>query len=65
MSRNEAWPGICGIFLAVVTQGKRWQAFLQNHREVIVAFDVFTVPTVTFLKLFHGFATAPQGDERK
>ena len=28
--------------------GKRWLAFLQNHREVIVAFDFFTVPTVTF-----------------
>ena len=24
---------------------KRWLAFLQNHREVIVAFDFFTVPT--------------------
>jgi hypothetical protein len=28
--------------------GKRWLAFLQNHREVIVAFDFFTVPTLTF-----------------
>ena len=28
--------------------GKQWLAFLQNHREVIVAFDFFTVPTVTF-----------------
>jgi hypothetical protein len=28
--------------------GKRWRAFLQNHREVIVAFDFFTVPTLTF-----------------
>ena len=27
--------------------GKRWLAFLQNHREVIAAFDFFTVPTVT------------------
>lgn len=25
--------------------GKRWLAFLQNHREVIVALDFFTVPT--------------------
>lgn len=25
-----------------------WLAFLQNHREAIVAFDFFTVPTVTF-----------------
>ena len=28
--------------------GKRWLAFLQNHREVIVAFDFFSVPTLTF-----------------
>jgi transposase InsO family protein len=28
--------------------GKRWLAFLQNHREAIVAFDFFTVPTVKF-----------------
>ena len=29
-------------------QGKRWLTFLQNHRDVIVAFDFFTAPTVTF-----------------
>ena len=27
---------------------KRWLAFLANHREVIVAMDFFTVPTLTF-----------------
>ncbi len=27
---------------------KKWLSFLKNHREVIVAFDFFTVPTVTF-----------------
>ena len=32
--------------------GKRWLAFLQNHREMIVAFDFFTVPTVTFQLLY-------------
>jgi putative transposase len=32
--------------------GKRWLAFLRNHREVIVAFDFFTVPTVTFQSLY-------------
>jgi hypothetical protein len=32
--------------------GKRWLAFLQNHREVIVAFDIFTVPTVPFQLLY-------------
>jgi transposase InsO family protein len=32
--------------------GKRWLAFLQNHREVIAAFDFFTVPTVTFKLLY-------------
>jgi len=31
---------------------KRWRAFLHNHREVIVAFDFFTVPTVTFQLLY-------------
>lgn len=32
--------------------GKRWVAFLQNHREVIAAFDFFTVPTLTFRLLY-------------
>jgi putative transposase len=32
--------------------GKRWLAFLANHREVIVAFDFFTVPTLTFKLLY-------------
>ena len=32
--------------------GQRWLTFLQNHREVIVAFDFFTVPTVTFRVLY-------------
>ena len=32
--------------------GKRWLAFLQNHREAIVALDFFTVPTVTFQLLY-------------
>jgi transposase InsO family protein len=31
---------------------KRWLIFLQNHREVIAAFDFFTVPTVTFQMLY-------------
>ena len=31
---------------------KHWLAFLQNHREVIVALDFFTVPTVTFRLLY-------------
>jgi hypothetical protein len=31
---------------------KQWLAFLQNHREVIVAFDFFTVPTLTFQLLY-------------
>src|SRR5262249_59485679 len=29
-----------------------WLAFLENHRDVIVAFDFFTVPSVTF-RLLH------------
>jgi hypothetical protein len=31
---------------------QRWKAFLANHREVIVAFDFFTVPTLTFKVLY-------------
>jgi putative transposase len=31
---------------------KRWLVFLANHREVIVAFDFFTVPTLTFQLLY-------------
>src|SRR5215468_9232603 len=31
---------------------KQWRAFLHNHREVIVAFDFFTIPTVTFQLLY-------------
>jgi hypothetical protein len=31
---------------------KRWLTFLQNHREVITAFDFFTIPTVTFQLLY-------------
>lgn len=27
---------------------KPWLTYLRNHREVIVAFDFFTVPNVTF-----------------
>jgi transposase InsO family protein len=31
---------------------RRWLAFLNNHREAIVAFDFFTVPTVTLQQLY-------------
>jgi transposase InsO family protein len=40
--------------------GKRWLAFLQNHREVIVALDFFTVPTATF-KLLYCFLVIEHG----
>jgi len=40
--------------------GKRWLTFLQNHREVIVALDFFTVPTVTF-KLLYCFFVIEHG----
>jgi len=40
--------------------GKSWLAFLENHREVIVAFDFFTVPTVTF-KLLYCFFVIEHG----
>ena len=29
-------------------KAKRWLAFLHNHREVMAAFDFFTVPTLRF-----------------
>lgn len=32
--------------------GQRWLSFLPNHREVIVAMDFFTAPTVTFKLLY-------------
>ena len=32
--------------------GRRWLAFLRNHREAIAAMDFFTVPTVTFTLLY-------------
>ncbi len=31
---------------------KRWITFLRNHRDVIVAMDFFTVPTLTFRMLY-------------
>jgi hypothetical protein len=31
---------------------KKWRAFLRNHREAIVALDLFTVPTATFQVLY-------------
>ena len=37
---------------------KSWLAFLQNHREVIVAFDFFTVPMVSFQLLYCFFVIA-------
>jgi putative transposase len=33
---------------------KRWLAFLENHREVMAAFDFFTAPTLTF-RVLYGF----------
>jgi hypothetical protein len=33
-------------------KAKRWLAFLHNHREVIAAFDFFTIPTLTFHVLY-------------
>ena len=39
---------------------KSWLAFLENHREVIVAFDFFTVPSVTF-HLLYGFFVIEHG----
>ena len=33
-------------------KAKRWRTFLNNHRELIVAFDFFTVPTLMFKTLY-------------
>ena len=35
-------------------QLKRWVAFLRNHKEVIAAMDLFTVPTAS-LRVLYGF----------
>src|SRR5262249_31107877 len=43
--------------------GKRWLAFLQNHREAIVALDFFTVPTITF-KLLYCFFIIEHGHRK-
>jgi transposase InsO family protein len=43
--------------------GKQWLTFLANHREVIAAFDFFTVPTATFKLLYCFFVT--EHDRRK
>jgi hypothetical protein len=42
---------------------KHWLAFLANHREVIVAFGFFTVPTLTF-QLLYCFLVIEHGRRR-
>ena len=44
-------------------RAKRWLAFLNNHREVIAAFDFFTVPSLTFRTL-HCFFVIEHGRRR-
>jgi len=46
--------------------GKQWLAFLRNHREVIVAFDFFTVPTVTGASgsLLHTLSRSSRGQRK-
>jgi hypothetical protein len=39
-------------------KAKRWLTFLNNHREVIAAFDFFTVPTLRFRILYVSSSTA-------
>jgi transposase InsO family protein len=38
------------------SKASQWLAFLNNHREVITAFDFFTVPTLRFRTLYCFFA---------
>ena len=45
------------------SKDKRWRAFLNNHREVIAAFDFFTVPSLTFRTL-HCFFVIAHGRRR-
>jgi hypothetical protein len=42
---------------------QQWLAFLRNHRELTVAFDLFTVPTVTF-RLLYCFFVIEHGRRR-
>jgi putative transposase len=42
---------------------QRWKAFLANHREVIRAFDFFTVPALTF-KLLYCFQSSSMAGAR-
>jgi hypothetical protein len=51
-SRSEVWRGICDACSVAATLPRTWLTFLQNHREVIAAFDLFTVPTATFQLLY-------------
>jgi hypothetical protein len=37
-------------------KAKQWLAFLNNHREIIAAFDFFTVPSLSFRTLCCFFA---------
>ena len=41
-------------------QLKRWIAFLRNHKDVIAAMDLFTVPTIS-LRLLYGFFIIEHG----
>ena len=41
-------------------QVKRWVAFLHNHKDDIVAMDLFTVPTAS-LRLLYGFFVIEHG----
>ena len=41
-------------------QVKRWVTFLQNHRDNIVAMDLFTIPTAS-LRLLYGFFVIEHG----
>ena len=38
------------------SKASQWLAFLNNHREVIAAFDFFTVPTLCFRTLYGSVA---------
>src|SRR5262249_43366559 len=37
---------------------QRWKTFLENHREVLAAMDIFTVPSLTFGVLYCFFVIA-------
>ena len=52
MFLSGAWLAISEVYIARDNPGKSWLTFLNNHREMIVALDFFTVLTLRFQLLY-------------